>query len=111
LIYDETAWAALAETRDVSPAQGEMLRLQGAGLWAVLVSRGACTPDASPPRTVQAGMLILAQDALALTAEAACHLLAVRLTGRNAADLAAALPENPYPIRGESCPGAAELIR
>ena len=56
-------------------------------------------------------MLILAQDALALTAEAACHLLAVRLTGRNAADLAAALPENPYPIRGESCPVAAELIR
>jgi AraC-like DNA-binding protein len=108
LLYDVQTEIRPAEVRELSP--DAPLVLAGEGLWAVLISSGSCGAGEAPQRTAGPGMLVLGRGALALNPAPACHLLAVRLAGRAAADFAAALPAPVYLARGESCPGAAEWM-
>ncbi len=108
MLYDWNTTICAADIRDLAPQ--EPLELDGAGLWAVLVSSGAAGTAGSPPLRAEARMLVLGDSPLRLIPEGTCHLLAILLTGRAVQDLAAALPQDPYVARGESCPGAAELM-
>ena len=84
-----------------------------------LLSSGSCTaalgdaPGALPslpPKEVEAGGLILSRSPLQLTPAGESHILCLLLTGSAPAQLLAGLPIQPFPARGESCPGAAELM-
>ena len=54
--------------------------------------------------------LILSRSPLVVTPAGDCHLLCLLLTGTAPAQMLAGLPEVPFPARGETCPGAAELM-
>ena len=117
MIYNWESTAALAAVRDEQCAAP--FTLSGEGLWVCLLSSGSCTaaladaPGALPslpPKPVEAGGLILSRGPLALAPEGACHLLCLLLTGSAPAQLLAGLPEQPFLARGETCPGAAELM-
>ena len=109
--------AALAAVRDEQTA--DPLTLAGEGLWVCLLSSGSCaaalgdapgSPPALPPKPVEAGGLLLSRAPLVLTPAGECHLLCLQLTGAAPAQLLAGLPEQPFSARGETCPGAAELM-
>ena len=107
MIFDFQQAAALAEVRDLTfsgPAE-----LTGAGLWAAVVSSGSCSAQ-NGAGAAGPGDLILARGGITLTAPQPCHLLAARLTGSSATAFAAALPIEQFCARGETCPGAAELL-
>lgn len=107
MIYDVQQIAALGEVRDLTlsgPAE-----LAGAGLWAAVVSSGSCTAQAGGT-AAGPGTLLLGRGGLALTAEAPCHILAAQLCGSAANAFAAALPTELFAARGETCPGAAEML-
>ena len=117
MIYHWEATAALASVRDEQTAQP--FTLTGEGLWVCLLSSGSCTaalgdaPGALPslpPKEVEAGGLILSRSPLQLTPAGESHILCLLLTGSAPAQLLAGLPIQPFPARGESCPGAAELM-
>ena len=59
---------------------------------------------------MEAGGLVLGRSPLVLAPEGESHLLCLLLTGTAPAQLLAGLPEQPFPARGETCPGAAELM-
>ncbi|MBQ7859847.1 MAG: helix-turn-helix transcriptional regulator [Faecalibacterium sp.] len=106
MIYDFQQIAALGEVRDLTfsgPAE-----LVGQGLWAAVVSRGSCTTQGN--LACQPGAILLGQGSLTLNADTPCHILAARLCGSAAVAFAAALPAEYYPVRGETCPAAAELL-
>ncbi len=107
MIFDFEQTAALAEVRDLTLSGP--VELTGAGLWAAVVSSGSCAAQTGAD-TAGPGTLILARTTLALTADAPCHLLAVRMTGTAAGSFAAALPTDLFFARGDTCPGAAELL-
>ena len=80
-----------------------------------LLSSGSCTAalgdapgalPALPPKPVEAGGLVLGRSPLVLAPEGDSHLLCLLLTGTAPAQLLAGLPEQPFPARGETCPGA-----
>ncbi len=114
MIYDWEATAALASVRDIQDAQP--FTLAGEGLWVCLVSSGGCAVSltggpALPPQPVGAGGLVLSRGPLAVAPdEGGCHLLCLLLTGSAPGQLLAGLPSQPFPARGETCPGAAELM-
>jgi AraC-like DNA-binding protein len=109
LLYDQTATICLAQVEDL--AFENTLSLRGKGLWALLVSSGRCRFSGSPPQEAEAGMFALWGGEAVLSAAESCHILAVRLTGRAAEDFLGGLPAGVFLARGESCPGAAELMR
>ena len=117
MIYDWEATAALAAVRDEQT--DAPLALAGEGLWVCLLSSGSCAASlgeasgarpALPPKPVEAGGLILSRGPLVLTPAGDCHLLCLQLAGSAPAQLLAGLPEQPFSARGETCPGAAELM-
>ena len=117
MIYHWEATAALALVRDQQTS--EPFTLTGEGLWVCLLSSGSCTAalgdapgslPALPPKPVEAGGLILSRSPLVVTPAGDCHLLCLLLTGTAPAQMLAGLPEVPFPARGETCPGAAELM-
>lgn len=109
MLLNFEALASLGETRDLELAQPVLLG--GQGLWAAVVSRGRCAAGDTGSLLIQPGMLVLARTALSLAPQQGdCHVLAARLCGSAAAELAAALPADLFPARGESCPRAAELL-
>ncbi len=118
MIYNWESTAALAAVRDEQA--DAPFSLSGDGLWVCLLSSGSCTagledsPGALPPlppKTVGAGGLILSRGPLRVVPAAdGCHLLSLLLTGSAPAQLLAGLPGMPFFARGESCPGAAELM-
>ena len=117
MIYHWEATAALALVQDQQTS--EPFTLTGEGLWVCLLSSGSCTAalgDAPgslptlPPKPVEAGGLILSRSPLMVTPAGDCHLLCLLLTGTAPAQMLAGLPEVPFPARGETCPGAAELM-
>ncbi len=108
MLYDCNATVCLAAVRDETPEAP--LVLAESGLWVALISSGAVLTAGSPPLRAEAGMLVLGRGPLSLVPDGACHLLAALLTGRAPQDMAAALPQEPYVARGESCPGAAEQL-
>ena len=107
MIYDVQQIAALGEVRDLT-FSGQV-SLAGPGLWAAVVSRGSCSGQ-SGGAAASAGAIVLGRGGLALTAGADCHLLAAQLCGSAPLAFAAALPAEFYPVHGESCPAAAELL-
>ena len=117
MLYNWETTAALAAVRDEQAAAP--LTLSGEGQWVCLLSSGSCTAalgdapgslPALPPKPVEAGGLVLSRAPLVLTPEGECHLLCLLLTGAAPAQLLAGLPEQPFSARGETCPGAAELM-
>jgi len=117
LLYHWESTAALSAVRDEQTAAP--LALTGEGLWVCLLSSGSCTAalgegagalPALAPRPVEAGGLILSRAPLLLTPAGDCHLLCLLLTGTAPAQLLGGLPEQPFSARGETCPGAAELM-
>ena len=117
MLYNWETTAALAAVRDEQAAAP--LTLSGEGLWVCLLSSGSCTAalgdapgslPALPPQPVDAGGLVLSRAPLVLTPEGECHPLCLLLTGAAPAQLLAGLPEQPFSARGETCPGAAELM-
>lgn len=107
MIYDVQQIAALGEVRDLTVSGA--VELSGAGLWTALISSGSCAAQTGS-LTAEPGMLLLGRGGLALTAAEPCHLLAVQLCGSAANAFAAALPTELFAARGETCPGAAELL-
>ena len=114
MLYD---WKATADLGIVRDLQAETpVALAGEGLWVCLVSSGSCaaaladTAGALPPQTAQAGALILSRAPLNLTPQGSCHLLCVQLTGLAPAQFLSGLASLPFLARGETCPGAAELM-
>lgn len=85
------------------------LTLEGAGLWAGVLSSGRCALDTDETRLAGAGSLLLAAGPVSLVPAEGCHLLAVRLEGL-AADLFLQGLESPMFADGASCPGAAGLV-
>ncbi len=117
MLYHWESTAALAAVRDEQTSAP--LTLTGEGLWVCLLSSGSCTAalgdapgalPALPPKPVEAGGLVLGRSPLVLAPEGESHLLCLLLTGTAPAQLLAGLPEQPFPARGETCPGAAELM-
>ena len=117
MLYNWESTAALASVRDEQTA--DPLTLAGEGLWVCLLSSGSCAAalgdapgslPALPPKPVEAGGLLLSRAPLVLTPAGECHLLCLQLTGAAPAQLLAGLPEQPFSARGETCPGAAELM-
>ncbi len=117
MLYHWESTAALSAVRDEQTAAP--LALTGEGLWVCLLSSGSCTAvlgegagalPALAPRPVEAGGLILSRAPLLLTPAGDCHLLCLLLTGTAPAQLLGGLPEQPFSARGETCPGAAELM-
>ena len=117
MIYHWESTAALAAVRDEQT--DAPLILSGEGLWVCLLSSGSCTAamgDLSgslpplPPKPVEAGGLILSRGPLVLTPSGECHFLCLMLTGSAPVQMLAGLPEQPFSARGETCPGAAELM-
>lgn len=117
MIYHWESTAALAAVRDEQT--DAPLILSGEGLWVCLLSSGSCTAAMGdlpgslpplPPKPVEAGGLILSRGPLVLTPAGECHFLCLMLTGSAPAQMLAGLPEQPFSARGETCPGAAELM-
>lgn len=108
MLWNCEATATLAELREHDAATP--LALEGIGLWVVLISSGRCTAGDAAGTLLQPGMLVLARTALTLTPQGPAHILAARLSGSAAADFSAALPADLFPVLGESCPRAAELL-
>ncbi|MCI2046513.1 MAG: helix-turn-helix domain-containing protein [Faecalibacterium sp.] len=109
MLYDQTGTICLAELRDVAPEAA--LTFAGSGLWVLLVSSGQCRFAGNPPQQAGAGTLALWGGPAQLTPIGGCHILAARLDGRAPGDFLAGLPAGIFLARGESCPGAAELLR
>ncbi len=117
MIYKWENTLALNAVQDIALQQPQTLA--GEGLWVCLVSSGQCTAQVSggtgatlslPPRPTGAGELILSRGPLELTPAGPCHLLCVELTGSAASQFLGGLPAMPFIARGETCPGAAEMI-
>ncbi len=101
-------WCAVAQVWDAQLAARSVL--DGAGVWAGVLSSGRCAMDGPDgPVSADAGSLLIGASPLELTPEGPCHLLAVRLTGRMAEEFAAGL-EGPFWAGGASAPMAAQLL-
>ena len=108
MIFDFNLFCAAAELVDTQFSNP--FTLKGSGLWLGVLSSGQCAlagQDAS--QLAGAGSLLLGISPLRLVPTAACHLVAVRITGQ-AADAFANGLENAMFADGTSCPGAAELL-
>lgn len=105
MIFNYEQIAALAQIEDLTLTAP--FTAAAGGLWVGLLSSGSGVAEDQP---LAAGALLLARDAVTLTPEAPCHLLAARLAGSAAAAFCAALPAGLLVAKGESCPRAAELL-
>ena len=106
MIFDPEIYCTTAETRELDG--NAPLTLAGAGLWAGVLSRGACLLDGSA-RPGQSGDILLGSSPLTLTPQSDCHLVAVRLTGLCADAYLLSMGPTRW-ADGAACPGAAELI-
>ena len=107
-MFDCRAWCAAAQVRDAQLSGRAVL--DGEGVWAGVLSSGRCALDVPDgPVSADAGSLLIGTSPLELVPEGACHLLAVRITGRVAQDFAAQL-EAPFWAGGASAPMAAQLL-
>lgn len=107
-MFDFLAQCAVAERWEAQLAAPA--RLEGAGLWAGVLSSGRCAADGPEgPVSAGTGSLLIGPAPVALLPEEECHLLAVRLTGRVAEAFAEGL-EGPFWAGGASAPLAAQLL-
>ena len=106
LIFDPDFYCAC--TKAVELDGPDPMRLEGAGLWAGVLSRGECELEGSP-RPGRSGDILLGGAPLVLTPRSDCHLLAVRLGGSCADGCLLRLGAARW-ADGAACPGAAELI-
>lgn len=106
MIFDPDFYCACA--RAVELDGGAPARLEGAGLWVGVLSRGACGLEGCP-RTGRSGDILLGGSPLALTPQGDSHLVALRLTGACAEGFLLRLGAARW-ADGAACPGAAELI-
>ena len=95
MIFDCTQVARLCQVADEEFR--EPVILEGAGLWAGVLSRGRCALSSPLAPPAAAGSLLLAAAPVVLEPAEECHLLAVGLDG-------------PMFAAGAGCPGAAGLI-
>lgn len=107
MIFDCTQVARLCQVADEEFR--EPVILEGAGLWAGVLSRGRCALSSPLAPPAAAGSLLLAAAPVVLEPAEECHLLAVRLEG-TAAELFLRGLDGPMFAAGAGCPGAAGLI-
>lgn len=106
MIFEPEIYCACAKTAELDGTTP--LKLDGAGLWVGVLSRGDCMLEGCE-QPGQSGDVLLGASPLTLTPRSDCHLVAVRLTGYCADAYLLRLGAARW-ADGASCPGAAELV-
>ncbi|UWP69038.1 AraC family transcriptional regulator [Subdoligranulum variabile] len=106
MIFEPEIYCACSKTAELDGTAP--LKLDGAGLWVGVLSRGDCLLEGCE-QPGQSGDVLLGTSPLTLTPRSDCHLVAVRLTGYCADAYLLRLGAARW-ADGASCPGAAELV-